>query len=358
MKIKILKAFNGDSIIISFKNEEGRNRNILIDGGSYGTYYDSSTNLYGELKEEIFSIKKKKEKIDLLVLTHIDNDHICGFLKWFEMDNEAHSFIQNIWFNSGKLIAEYFKEPENPDLSVGLKIFKDSHTGVNEAIDFEEYLNSKNIWDKKIVTQGMVLHDDDIKIQILSPCEAQLKTLLKEYREKTEDDAYTAGLRKDWSTDLNSFIQEENKVDFKFTQDSSVKNGSSISFVLTIKGENFLFLADSHPKEIVNSLKKLGFNKEKPLEVELFKVAHHGSKSNTNNELLEIIKTDNYIISTNSLGYGHPNKRTLARIINNNPNATIHFNYKHVRDGIFSEKDFSDFKYFKAKVTSEYNYAL
>lgn len=354
MSIKFIKALKGDCILIAFKDIFHVNRNILIDGGMDGAYYDSSSNLHGELKNEIENIRNKQENIDLLVLTHIDNDHICGLLKWFEMDNKAHLLIKNVWFNSGKLIAEYFKEPENQDLNVGLNIFKDSNTGVHEAIEFEKYLIDKNIWERTIVTQNTILEENGIKIQVLSPSEVQLKKLLKEYKAKTGDDAYTSGGLKGWGVDVESFIQEEKKEDFKFKQDPSVKNASSITFILTIQKKDFLFLADSPPKEIVKSLKKLGYSKENPLKVELFKVSHHGSKNNTDKELLKIIKTDNYVISTDSSSYGHPDKRVLARIISVNPKATFHFNYKHVRDGIFSEKDFLDFKYFKAKLTSKY----
>lgn len=235
-----------------------------------------------------------------------------------------------------------------------MTIFKDSSTGVREAIEFERYLIDKKIWGRIIVSQDTVLEEHGIKIQVLSPSEVQLKKLLREYKAKTGDDAYTSGHVIDWSGDLVSFIQEEDEEGFKFKQDSSVKNGSSITFILTLQGNNFLFLADSPPKEIVKSLKKLGYSKENPLKVELFKLSHHGSKGNTNKELLQIIKTDNYVISTDSSRYGHPDKRVLARIINVNPKATFHFNYKHVRDGVFSDKDFSDFKHFNAKVTSKY----
>jgi beta-lactamase superfamily II metal-dependent hydrolase len=352
--VKFIKAFQGDCILLSFKDSNNSSKNILIDGGMDGTYYDTPSNLYGELKKEIDCIRNKKENIDLLVLTHIDNDHIRGLLKWFEMDDEAYLMIKNVWFNSGKLIAEYFNEPENNDLKVGLNIFSDSSTGVHEAIDFEKYLIEKNIWKRALVTQSTVLEKDGIKIQILSPSEAQLKKLLKEYVEKTEDNAYTSGREKDWNVNLESFIREEEKKGVKFIQDSSVTNGSSIAFILTVQEKKFLFLADSPPKEIVNSLNKLGYSKENPVEVEFLKVSHHGSKGNTTKELLEIIKTDNYVISTDSSSYGHPDKRVLSRIISANPKAIFHFNYTHVKDGIFSDKDFSDFKYFKAKVTSEY----
>jgi beta-lactamase superfamily II metal-dependent hydrolase len=122
-----------------------------------------------------------------------------------------------------------------------------------------------------------------------------------------------------------------------------------------LKDKRFLFLADSHPKDIVLQLNKLGYCKCKPLEVEVMKIAHHGSKANTNKELLEIVKTENYFISTDSSGHNHPNKRTLARIINANPNAIFHFNYDHVRNDIFNTQDRQDFQ-IKARVTKELDF--
>ncbi|MEG0930836.1 ComEC/Rec2 family competence protein [Algoriella sp.] len=354
MKIKFLQAGNGDSFLISF-NDGKQNRNILIDGGTSETYYSQNANTQGDLKTELDYLKDSGETIDLLILTHIDNDHICGLLKWFELDDKAYEMVKNVWFNSGKLIATYLNEPEIEDLRVGLKIFSDTKTGVHEAIDFEDYLIDKDIWNKKIIIQGQKIEECGIKIQILSPSEEQLIRLLKEYKDKTGDSAYTAGKGKDWHKNIKDFIEEENKSDFKFSQDRSVKNGSSISFIMTFKDKHFLFLGDSHPKGVIKQLKALGYNKDNPLEVNLMKVSHHGSKANTNKELLKIVKTENYFISTDSSGHNHPNKRTLARIINANPKAIFHFNYEHVRNDIFNPQDRQDF-YIKARITKELDF--
>lgn len=353
MKVKFLQAGNGDSILLSFNDGE-KNRNILIDGGVEETYFCNSTGLYGELETEVDSIRERNEVIDLLILTHIDNDHICGLLKLFELDDNAYKLIKNVWFNSGKLIAQNFNESENTDLRVGLRIYSDPQTGVHEAIEFEDYLEKKAIWNKKLIIQGQKLEQYGVRIEILSPNEAQLKRLLKEYKKVTGDNTYTAGKENDWRTNIKDFIEEENMPDFKFTEDSSVKNGSSISFILTFKDLHFLFLGDSHPNDVVKQLKTLGYCKDKQLEVEFIKVSHHGSKANTSKELIEIVNTNNYVFITDSTRHNHPNKRTLARILNVNPNAIFHFNYQYVMDNVFNKNDYSVFGNFKVKNTSEF----
>lgn len=353
MNIKFLQANNGDSILISFHDSENIERNIIIDGGMPQTYYNSGLNSNGELFFAIEDIKTRGKKIDLLVLTHIDEDHIGGILKWIELDEEAHQCIQKVWYNSGKTISRYFDEKENEDLNVYLNIFKTTQTSVRQGKLFEEYIEHHNIWDKEIIKCGKIADYKGITINILSPDDLLLEKLQKEYK-KPKYKYYTDGSKNDWSTNIVDFINQEEKTNFKFEKDSSVTNGSSIAFLLTFNAKNFLFLGDSHPDVILTSLIELGYNKKNPLKLELLKISHHGSCKNTSKELLEVIETNNYIISTSSESHNHPNKRTLSRILNRNPNASIYFNYEEVRKNIFSKQDFNDFKNLSAKKTSEY----
>jgi glyoxylase-like metal-dependent hydrolase (beta-lactamase superfamily II) len=113
MKINFLKAFNGDCIHISLQNGD-RNKNILIDGGMPNTYVTLKSKKgkaeSGALKTLIESLNEKQEKIDLLILTHVDDDHIGGILRWFEKDQNALDMIGQVWFNSGRLIKETFEQ--------------------------------------------------------------------------------------------------------------------------------------------------------------------------------------------------------------------------------------------------------
>ncbi len=355
MVIKFLEAGKGDCFLISFIDDANNKRNILIDGGVSRTYYDSTHNRNGELKLEIDKIKENKEQIDLLILTHIDEDHICGLLKWFEMDEKAHEVVKDVWFNSGKLIADYLSEPENPDLQLGLNIFNSPYTSVSQAINFEEYLLNNNIWERKIIKEGTNIRQSGVDIKVLSPNDEQLKKLLKEYKKKTGDLAYTSGKSKDWHKSFKELIEDE-KENYVEPKDGSLPNQSSISFILTVENKSFLFSADAPSEQIVKALDVLGYSKESPLEVEFMKVSHHGSQNSTSNELLEIIKTNNYLISTDSSGHAHPDKRTLARILRFNPNAFFHFNYEGVKAGVISTQDWDDFKGLKASCTKEFPY--
>lgn len=350
MRINFLKAFNGDCIWISFIHNQ-ESKNIIIDGG-IGDTYKSITNVKGDLFKVIEEIRIKEEFIDLLVLTHFDDDHIGGILRWLNKDKEAFKLIKKVWFNSGKEIAKKFESDENKDLNIEIvQGADDFYTSPGQGNAFEKYLRENNLWEGNIIEQGAELNLFGIKFKILSPNNQNLESLLKLY--KKQKDYFTTGDEFDFQTPLKDFIEEENLLSFKFKEDKSVANGSSIAFIMEYGDKSFIFLADAHPSVIIEGLAKFNHNKDNPLDAIFMKVSHHGSKYNTSKELLEVVKTDKYLISSNATKHGLPNKRTIARIINNNPNAFIYFNYD-LKDKIFSKQDWKDYKCFKSELQNEF----
>ena len=75
-----------------------------------------------------------------------------------------------------------------------------------------------------------------------------------------------------------------------------------------------LFLGDAHEDIIYNNLKKLNDNGYE-LNFELVKVSHHGGLKNSSNRLFSMIDSKRFLISTNGNSHGHPDIKTLAKII-------------------------------------------
>lgn len=354
MEIKFLKAFNGDAILISF-NDNGETRNILIDGGMPATYVQKGKNgklEYGELKETVDKIRENNEKIDLLVLTHVDDDHIGGVLKWFENDKEAYKIIGQVWFNSGRLISEYFDEQE---IAENLLEIPDESTltSIGQGVKFEDYIEENGIWDRSIVVALEYFDYLGIKFKILSPSPDKLKLLLGKWEKEKPESLDTSADKNDYELTLSEHIAKD-----KFKEDPAIHNGSSIAFIMTYEKKNFVFLADAHPTVVVNSLKTFGYSKEKPLKAELVKISHHGSKANNNIEMLELINSSKYVISTNGDKHAHPNKQFLARLASVNDNCEVYFNYPEQINQIFSKKDYEDFPNFKptSKENNEFTF--
>ncbi|WP_430412340.1 MBL fold metallo-hydrolase [Kordia sp.] len=333
VKIKFLQGYNGDCTLISYRNSENSIKNILIDGGTGSTY--SRRRKAGDLKKEILKLKDQNQVIDLLIITHIDDDHIGGILKMFEDKKFDKSLVKKVWFNSGKLIAEHFgDEGDYHERDIKLDIFKGLNTSVKQGVRLDSFLSSLGCWDYRIIKKGLVEEIESCKITVLSPDNEGLKNLHDKWERESPDSLETSAGKTDYHLSINELIETHDT----FEEDESIPNGSSIAFLFEKDDKKILFLGDSYPSVIKKSLQDLGYSSDRKLELDLFKVSHHASRKNTDNELLEMIDCDTYVTLTNSLKHGLPDKLTYARIIKNNPNSTLIFNYNIVSK-VFSQQD-------------------
>jgi beta-lactamase superfamily II metal-dependent hydrolase len=355
MRVKFLKAHNGDSILLSFQDKENINRNILIDGGIKKTYKTDKGSKgkpeFGELKTIIDSIRAQERYIDLLIITHIDEDHIGGIVKWFNDDVNAFKLIKEVWFNSGEGIATFLKQSENKDLEHPINPNKTTLTSINQGIDFSKYITEKGILFTDIILQGNELKRFGYDFKILSPNKPKLELLLKNWKLK-EPNLNTVSKPNDYAKTI-----KEHLVNDMFSEDNAYPNGSSIAFILSKDEDNFLFLGDSHPSVIVEGLNKFNYSEDNKITSKFVKLSHHGSKGNTNVELLKCINSNNFIISTNGSGDQHPHKQLLSRLIKENENCNIYFNYKDRMEMIFSKQDRLDYTNFNPiAITNEFEF--
>lgn len=345
MFIKVLKAFNGDSILVSYIHD-GETKNILIDTGTPATYYSEDTG-DGELKEIIQNIKNRNQKIDLLIITHWDNDHIGGVLKWFEDDLEtAKLLIKKIWFNSGTLINKYFNDDRaTEDSNIINSGSYSPNTSIRQGINFEKYILENNFSNTEIIKSLVTIPNllEGSKFIILSPTNFNLEKLLCEWKDSPYNPNTSA------PTDYNKSFQE--LLLNKFKEDKRIHNGSSIAFILEVENKRLLFLGDAHPSVVVGSLIRLEQKKQK---IDYVKVSHHASKANTSDELLDLIDCENYIISSDGKFHGLPNKETIVRIINKNDFSNIFFNYPELIEKIFTDYELNGEK-FNCQEISEIN---
>ena len=310
LNIKVLPANCGDCIIVSF-DDENRVKNILIDGGA-GTVYDDI------LRNEIVKIRSKKQKIDLLIVTHTDTDHIGGIIKFIE-DDSLNGCIEEVWFNSWKNFdGKPIKLSHNrKEISAG------------SAKTLEDKLLEMNIWQNTIIAQGIYRKYNKAKITVVSPNENSLEALrgyLKSEFPISESDDRKKSIK---------LLQKR-----KFKENDKIPNGSSIAFVFEYESKKILFTGDSFPSIVLEGLEKMDFiDKTKKVKFDYVKVSHHASKYNTSNEFLEKIECNNYIVTTMGCN-GKPNKETFARILKYHQPLNLFFNHKTKKTtDIFLHKD-------------------
>jgi glyoxylase-like metal-dependent hydrolase (beta-lactamase superfamily II) len=99
LKLHVVQAQFGDCLILEF-GTAGKSRFVLIDGGPAGNY---DANLKTALKDIVGS----GGKLDLLVLSHIDNDHAVGVLDLLAAieddvasERDARTRVAALWLNS------------------------------------------------------------------------------------------------------------------------------------------------------------------------------------------------------------------------------------------------------------------
>lgn len=300
-ELNILPAFNGDSILIKTFDENYNDFIILIDGGTPSTFEYS-------LKKHL----KEIPKIDLLVLTHIDNDHIGGLINLFKNSLVKKIEISEIWYNQ-------------PDTELYEVKSEKALISVPQAEDWKGLIKEKKkgVIIKEISTENRLRELKGLEFTILSPT-IEIKNKLYEtwLKERDKPKSIEHNQKAFISNSIPSYsqsLEELNKIDFKPEKSISndIYNSSSIAFLLKCPDLSFLLLADSRAEVISENLKAIGYTETNPLEVDIVKVSHHGSLNNTSQELLSLIKSNNYIISTNggTSNHKHPSRETIARIV-------------------------------------------
>lgn len=316
-QIKILKAYHGDCILIKTYTTDGNEFVILMDGGTASTFDYS-------LKVELKNINK----IDLMILSHIDSDHIAGFIRFLKNSLFKEIEIKKYWINSPNLIK----------ISSGNKISYNQGKQLDQLLIEKEELENKI--ESAIFTSEKVELAKGIYATIVSPTQREIDNLNSGYP-LLKNQSYGSITDVPISTSVVSQLDRGTLRDLANLPflpskiiDKDIFNSASIAFLLEMEDCAILLLGDARSEVIENSFIKLGFSYSQKLKVDYVKVSHHGSKNNTSSSLLDMIDCDNYIISTNG-GSGrskHPDRETIARIVHHKERdytktRTIYFNY-------------------------------
>lgn len=186
-------------------------------------------------------------------------------------------------------------------------------------------------------------------IKILSPTQESLSFLLKEWEKQLKRCAFKGSITSGELIDdafefmLEHLKDSHNKIskpisattskplDEIYKPDNSPTNKSSIATIIELNGIRLLMLADAWAEDIVLSLQQL---KEQghSMTFDAIKISHHGSYHNTSPELLGLIDSPVYFISSNGNRHDHPDIETLIAIVDR-PSTfprTLYCNYATV----------------------------
>lgn len=375
--IHFLPAKSGDCFVIEFDNKDC----ILIDCGYVSTYTD-------ELKPLLLKLRAKGCRLVLLLVTHIDQDHISGAIRLLEENGKQDTpqiiKIENIWFNG--FFNTVFPRSEfekrkvaclSPQMTYQQKcalsdllmqtLGEDGPISVDQCKCFET-LCAKNGYvlnrqfSKLAVQQTCKNREEmlengiqlgDICIYVLSPGKEQLDQLAhilnrrliqqfgRDYQLTTDANFGTffellMGLHASSTASISIEPISATKSGIKDWLNTSScakmspENQSSIAIEIEYKGLRMLFLGDAESENFKNFLAE---------HYHLIKLSHHGSLQ-PNLALLEKSKGDILLISTDGKKR-HPEDELLARAILSG-NQALYFNYDIARkdDLLAQQKEF------------------
>jgi hypothetical protein len=324
LSVELLPARNGDCIWIEYGRDDVHR--ILIDGGPVDTFEPIQTRLS--------KTPAGDQAFELIVLSHVDADHIEGLIRLFAETPLPFS-VDEVWFN-------------------GWRQMNQAH-GLLGALqgEFLSALLAERVaraWNSDsppwlVPRKGTLpIHrlDGGMKLTLLSPDPPKLDKMAKAWKRAIQKQGFPPGdLKAAWKAlakrkkflptkgllgtapNLDGLLKKQ------FLRDDAAPNGSSIALLAEYEGKSILLLADAHPDLVAVSIKRLCQERgTHRLAVDAVKVAHHGSQHNTSVPLLRLIESSRYLVSTNGDQFHHPDKECIARVLKFGKPTRLYFNYE------------------------------
>lgn len=311
----IFKTFDvgrGDCIMLLLE-ENNKELHIMVDCGCY----TSEVNDYIE--------QKFKNKIDYLIVTHIDNDHVVGVNEM--LAKKPNIEISHILYNCYQRTAGNLQE-WSEDIKRNVKRL---YGELPIVIDMMEYKidekaaktlaetilsndNWKKNWHRNYITEESVpieLGENWGRLVFLSPSQQALDDLDVKYRK-----LFWSSLYRQKETDYNkeetiyealmrialSEVTEESEDEIAseaILDENTLKNYAnetlcpisdanvaSMAFIWENNGHRILFMGDASPEQVANRISIVYKSNPKPILFDAIKVSHHGSAHSTSTELL------------------------------------------------------------------------
>lgn len=282
LSISTIRSGKGDCIHLRFVGVSGNPHNIIIDSGP--------TSTAGEFRNLIRTILAKSEKLDCLIITHYDDDHIGGILKVGD-----HGF-QDIYFNA----YSGAEETENLSAIQNQRLF---HS-----------LPSTKVHSSVLAGDRIVI--DGAEIVIHAPTKESLARAMV----KMQDADVQLSATSDWGKPFDKLMEEQYP-----SSDTSIANQASIVFSFEYQATRLLFCGDAWADSIPSG------------KFDIVKLPHHGSIRNISDELLSGIDTKMFLICAD--GTSHPNKKTIAKLLRKYGSITVYCNYSWWVNGFLLKED-------------------
>jgi hypothetical protein len=335
--LEALRARYGDALLLR-SGTRTKPRLTVIDGGPAGVYGDALRPRLDALRAERGLDAATPLDVDLMMVSHIDDDHVSGLLELAQKLNDRRESgqplpwrIRRFWHNSFDDLLD------NDDLQLGGggSALSPASLGdflapagsailasVKQGRELRKLLDALTLGGNPPF-RGLVQSDGaakavtvgDLRITVIAPRKAEL-----------------AELQKKWNKEIKPLLAKEQsrerRAEVAAYLDTSVHNLSSIVVLVESQGKRILLTGDGRGDHTLEGLKAAKLLKGGKLRLDVLKLPHHGSERNVAPDYFETIVAKHYVVSADGK-FDNPDVGTLEMISAARPDDdfTIHLTY-------------------------------
>lgn len=328
LSIEMLAARYGDCLWIEY-GDPRQPRRILVDCG-----LDAGYRAVAERLRE-----RPEVAFDLFVMTHIDADHIQGGIRLLEEFGPDR--LGEVWFNG----HDHLPRPEDT-------------LGVLQAEKFSELLATKRFpWNRRWDGEAVVVPEDGplpaielpdgLKLTLLSPDRQRLAALRRVWDRELDRLERKADMEEEPGRQPDTLgparIDVERLAELPYKPDDGEANGSSIALLAEHDGKAVLLAGDAFAPVLERTIARLlRERRQERLRLDALKVSHHGGRGNTSPGLLDLLRCERFLLSTDGTRYHHPHPETIARILKPRRDVRLCFNYRSDENEVWDDGDLQD----------------
>jgi hypothetical protein len=317
LRVEFLPAAHGDCILVSWGDgSHDGSYWLLIDGGPSHTY-DALRSRVSEAGVERF---------EAVVVSHIDADHIDGIIRLLQ-DEDLPLEIGDVWFNGRHHLDEAIDRRPRRDLT---------QLGGVEGEILGVLLDDLDLPWNAAFDGGPIVVDDDtrqplpvvelaggLKLTILSPYVREIERLRRAWDKAVRTAGFEPGDR-DAALEI---LHRRRRLQPPTTQLGG--DDSSEAFLVEFDGHAVLLSGDAYHGVISRSLDRLRDERSADggVELDLWKLAHHGSRNNTDAGMLRRARCRDFVVSTNGDRFRHPDREAID-LVGRVPDSHLWFNYR------------------------------
>lgn len=368
--LDVRRARKGDCLLLHFGSKADAGL-MIIDGGPKKVYKP-------HLKPRIEQIRKARGvgeneslSVDLLMVSHVDDDHIQGILELTKEEVGAMQAMQprlvkvlSFWHNSfddlighepteltasfkshfgaaamagGELpenersaIEEATAEDDMEAVESSLKVLASIEQGFRLRLDAEalEYPLNPEFQGQLVMARAgskPVPIAKDLTFTVVGPMQPELAALSQKHQ--------------DWLEDLKAKGKSPPEALAAYV-DKSVPNLSSIVVMVEAGGKRMLLTGDARGDKVLAGLQLVGLldpGNASKLSVDLLKVPHHGSANNLDSDFFERVIAKHYVFSGNG-EHGNPEREALEMLLAARGNADYEIHLTYPAEDIDAER--------------------